>query len=61
VVVGDLDGATMGIIGYGRIGRRVGELAATFGLRILAHDPFNPPPPDVECPDVGDLAQQATY
>jgi phosphoglycerate dehydrogenase-like enzyme len=24
VAVGDLDGATIGIIGYGRIGRRVG-------------------------------------
>ncbi|MGW1504909.1 NAD(P)-dependent oxidoreductase [Streptomyces mirabilis] len=27
VPVGDLDGATLGIVGYGRIGRRVGELA----------------------------------
>jgi D-3-phosphoglycerate dehydrogenase / 2-oxoglutarate reductase len=54
--VGDLDGATMGIVGYGRIGRRVGELATAFGMRVLAHDPFSPPPPDVDCPDLGDLA-----
>ncbi len=54
--IGDLDGATLGILGYGRIGRRVGELAAAFGMRVLAHDPFSPPPPDLDCPDVGDLA-----
>jgi D-3-phosphoglycerate dehydrogenase / 2-oxoglutarate reductase len=56
VPVGDLDGATMGIVGYGRIGRRVGELAAAFGMRVLAHDPFSPPPADVDCPDLGTLA-----
>ena len=56
VAVGDLDGATIGIIGFGRIGRRVGELAAAFGMRVLAHDPISPPPADVDCPDLGELA-----
>jgi D-3-phosphoglycerate dehydrogenase len=56
VPVGDLDGATIGIVGYGRIGRRVGELAAAFGMRVLAHDPVSPPPTDLDCPDLGALA-----
>jgi phosphoglycerate dehydrogenase-like enzyme len=57
VPVGDLDGATIGIVGYGRIGRRVGELAAAFGMRVLAHDPFSPPPPGLDCPNLGALAE----
>jgi D-3-phosphoglycerate dehydrogenase len=56
VAVGDLDGATIGIVGYGRIGRRVGELAAAFGMRVLAHDPFSRPPAGVDCPDLGEMA-----
>jgi D-3-phosphoglycerate dehydrogenase len=38
--LGDLEGATIGIIGYGRIGRRVADLARAFGMQVLAHDPF---------------------
>ncbi len=40
VPVGDLDGATLAVIGFGRIGRRVAELASAFGMRVLAHDPY---------------------
>ncbi len=32
----ELAGRTMGIVGFGRIGRRVGEIAAAFGMRVLA-------------------------
>src|SRR6266850_2673773 len=32
----ELDGLAMGIVGFGRIGRAVSELAAAFGMRVLA-------------------------
>ena len=35
----ELDGLTMGVIGFGRIGRAVGELGAAFGMKVLACDP----------------------
>ncbi|HVR35697.1 MAG TPA: D-2-hydroxyacid dehydrogenase [Methylomirabilota bacterium] len=38
----ELEGLTMGIIGYGRIGRAVGELARAFGMKVLAHKPTPP-------------------
>jgi len=53
--IGDLDGATIGIIGYGRIGRRVGELSAAFGMRVLAYDLYAPPPAEVACDDLDAL------
>jgi D-3-phosphoglycerate dehydrogenase len=56
---GDLDGSTIGIIGFGRIGRRVGELAMAFGMRVLAYDPFAPPPPELECRDLDDLVARS--
>ena len=35
-----LAGKTLGIIGLGRIGRAVAELAQGVGLTVIAHDPF---------------------
>ena len=59
VSVGDLDGATLGVVGYGRIGRRTAALAAAFGMRILAYDPVSEPPGDVRCDGLGDLAARS--
>ncbi len=41
----ELVGKTMGIVGFGRIGRRVGELAHAFGMSVLAYDAFRGPMP----------------
>jgi D-3-phosphoglycerate dehydrogenase len=35
----ELDGKTLLLVGFGRIGRRVGELALAIGMRLLVHDP----------------------
>jgi phosphoglycerate dehydrogenase-like enzyme len=59
VSVGDLDGATLGVVGYGRIGRRTASLAAAFGMRILAYDPVSEPPGDVRCDSLADLAARS--
>jgi len=36
----ELNGKTLGIIGYGRIGVEVGKRAAAFGLNVVAYDPL---------------------
>lgn len=35
----ELDGKTMGIIGFGRIGKAVAHIALAFGMEVLAYDP----------------------
>jgi glycerate dehydrogenase len=35
----ELDGKTMGVIGFGRIGRAVGRIANAMGMRVIASDP----------------------
>jgi glycerate dehydrogenase len=35
----ELAGKVMGIVGFGRIGRRVGELAHAFGMEVIAQGP----------------------
>ena len=38
--VRDILGATLGVVGYGRIGRELAELARAAGMQVLAHDPY---------------------
>ena len=36
----ELDGKTMGIIGFGRIGQQTGRIARALGMQVLAYDSF---------------------
>ncbi len=36
----ELDGKTMGIIGFGRIGQQTGKIAKAMGMKILAYDSY---------------------
>ncbi len=36
----ELRGKTLGILGFGRVGRRVAKLADAFEMKIVAYDPF---------------------
>ena len=33
---------TLGVLGFGRIGQRVGEIARVFGMKVVAYDPYLP-------------------
>jgi D-3-phosphoglycerate dehydrogenase len=44
----ELQGKTLGVIGFGQIGSRLGEIAAAFGMSVLAYDVI----------DVSERAQQ---
>ena len=56
----ELDGLTLGIVGFGRIGRAVGELGAAFGMKVLACDPTEgPAPPGVRFLDLETLFRES--
>ncbi|WP_426959813.1 hydroxyacid dehydrogenase [Muricoccus radiodurans] len=38
-----LDASTLGLVGYGRIARRLAEIARAIGMRVLVHDPHATP------------------
>mgnify|MGYP000980517623 FL=1 len=61
----DVYGATLGIIGFGRIGQAVARRARGFDMRVLAHDPFlealPPALDDVEVVDLATLLAQSDF
>ncbi|WP_026266793.1 hydroxyacid dehydrogenase [Arthrobacter sp. 131MFCol6.1] len=61
VHVGDLEGFTLGIIGYGRIGRRVARIAEAFDLNVLAFDPFTDVPAGIRCDTVEELLRRSDF
>jgi D-3-phosphoglycerate dehydrogenase len=45
----DLHGHTLGLVGFGHVGKEVAPRAAAFGMEILIHDPYlGADPPSVE-------------
>lgn len=38
-----LEGQTLGIVGFGKIGQAVSKRAKSFGMCVVAHDPYLPP------------------
>ena len=53
----ELRGKTMGIVGFGRIGRRVVEIANVFGMRVLAHSRRRTESTDGHTFEWGDLSR----
>lgn len=57
----DLDGSTLGLVGFGRIGKKVAELAEAFGMKILAFDPFAEVPEEYSVGSLTELLSQSNF
>lgn len=57
--VGDFESKTIGIVGFGRIGRRVAKLAEAFDMSVLAYDPFADIPAENSVKDIVDLVSRS--
>src|SRR6185437_12585978 len=57
----ELSGKTMGIVGYGRIGRKVGRIAQAFGMRVIVTVGRHPQnlPDGIEWGSLDDIFQSA--
>jgi D-3-phosphoglycerate dehydrogenase len=53
----ELKGSTLGVIGYGAIGREVVRLGRALGMRVLVHDPYQ----QVEQVPLGTLLAESDY
>jgi glycerate dehydrogenase len=53
----EIAGKTMGLIGFGRIGQSVGQVAKAFGMKVIAYDVMfkQSPDPDVQLVDLDTL------
>ena len=54
-----LSASTLGLVGYGRIARRLATLAQALGMRVLAHDPHATSGPEAEPASLPQLLAEA--
>ena len=59
IVPGDLEGATLGLVGFGRIGSRVAQLSQAFGMRVLAFDPVADVPDNLRAQSMDALLSES--
>lgn len=59
----ELDGKTLGIIGFGKIGKRVSELAGAFGMKVLSYTPSGKKEgvENVEFTDMGTVLKSSDF
>jgi glyoxylate reductase len=57
----DLAGATLGLIGFGRIGRAVAQRAQGFGLRVLFHNPVSTPASGAQASDLDTVLRESDF
>lgn len=61
----ELQGHTLGLIGFGHVGQTTARLAAALGLHVLAFDPFvsnsTPPPPGVTFASLAEVIATADF
>src|SRR5215218_10562019 len=57
--VARLSQRTLGLVGYGRIGRRVAEKARAFGMAVVAYDPYATDDAGVELVELDELLARA--
>lgn len=55
----ELDGSTVGLVGYGAIGQRVARVMVAFGARVLVADPFVGEPSGVELVELDELLRRS--
>ena len=57
----ELEGLTMGVLGFGRIGQNVGRVAQSFGMKVLAYDAYikEAPLPGAQMVDMDTVFRQS--
>lgn len=60
-LLSDLEGSTLGLVGFGRIGKRVGQLAEAFGMKVLAFDSVAEVPPNYRVDSLEELLASSNY